>query len=46
MREPPALAAKMMKPYAGAVEMWQVPADVGNVRNNRPDLMERVAAAG
>jgi putative SOS response-associated peptidase YedK len=44
MRELLALAAKMMKPYAGAMEVWQVPADVGNVRNNRPDLMQPVAA--
>jgi putative SOS response-associated peptidase YedK len=44
MREPPERAAGMMKPYAGAIDVWQVPSDVGNVRNNRPDLMERVAA--
>jgi hypothetical protein len=31
----------MMKPSAGAIDVWQVPADVGNVPNNRPDLMER-----
>ena len=45
MREPPERAAVMMEPYAGAIDVWQVPADVGNVRNNRPDLMERVPAA-
>ena len=44
MREPPERAAGMMKPYADAIEIWQVPSEVGNVRNNRPDLMERVAA--
>jgi putative SOS response-associated peptidase YedK len=44
IREPPERAAAMMKPYAGTIDVWQVPADVGNVRNNRPDLMERVAA--
>jgi putative SOS response-associated peptidase YedK len=44
MREPPERAGEMMKSYAGAIEVWQVPADVGNVRNNRPDLMERVEA--
>jgi putative SOS response-associated peptidase YedK len=44
MREPPGRAAEMVKPYAGAIDVWQVPSDVGNVRNNRPDLMERVAA--
>ena len=27
----------------GAVEIWEVSPDVGNVRNNRPDLMERAA---
>jgi putative SOS response-associated peptidase YedK len=43
MRGPPELAAKMMQPYAGALDIWEVPADVGNVRNNRPDLMERAA---
>jgi len=31
-----------MKPYAGAIEAWEVVAEVGNVRNNRPELMERV----
>jgi putative SOS response-associated peptidase YedK len=31
-----------VKPYAGAIEAWEVAADVGNVRNNRPELMERV----
>jgi len=31
-----------MKPYAGAIEAWEVSAEVGNVRNNRPELMERV----
>jgi putative SOS response-associated peptidase YedK len=44
MREPPERAAELMKPYAGAIDAWQVPSDVGNVRNNRPDLMERMAA--
>ena len=24
-------------------ELWEVPSEVGNVRNNRPELMERVA---
>jgi hypothetical protein len=28
----------MMKPYAGEIEAWEV----GNVKNNRPELMERV----
>jgi hypothetical protein len=26
-----------MKPYAGAIETWEV----GNVKNNRSELMER-----
>jgi putative SOS response-associated peptidase YedK len=29
-------------PYAGATEAWEVGAAVGNVKNNRPELMERV----
>jgi hypothetical protein len=32
----------MMKPYAGAVEAWEVAAEVGNVKNNRPELLDRV----
>jgi putative SOS response-associated peptidase YedK len=43
MRLPPEAAAEMMKPYGGAVDVWPVGRDVGNVRNNRPDLMERAA---
>jgi hypothetical protein len=35
-------AAALMKPYAGAIEAWEVGAEVDNVRNNRPELMERV----
>ena len=42
MRGPPELAAGMMKPYGGAIDIWEVSADVGNVRNNRPDLMDRI----
>lgn len=42
MRGPPELAAGMMKPYGGAIEAWEVSNDVGNVKNNRPDLMDRV----
>ena len=33
----------MMKPYPGEVELWAVPKEVGNVRNNRLELMERGA---
>jgi putative SOS response-associated peptidase YedK len=35
-------AAALMVPYGGAIEAWEVGADVSNVRNNRPELMERV----
>jgi len=42
MRGPPEQAALMMKPYAGALDIWEVGREVGNVRNNRPELMERV----
>jgi putative SOS response-associated peptidase YedK len=41
MRRLPEVAAEMMKPYAGAIEAWEVGAEVGNVKNNRPELMER-----
>jgi len=40
---PPDQAVEMMKPYPGEIEAWEVPAEGGNVRNNRPQLMERVA---
>jgi putative SOS response-associated peptidase YedK len=43
MRGPPELAAGMMEPYDGAIDVWEVSADVGQVKNNRPDLMERVS---
>jgi putative SOS response-associated peptidase YedK len=42
MRGPPELAAGMMKPYGGAIEAWEVGGEVGNVKNIRPELMERV----
>jgi hypothetical protein len=42
MRGTPDQAAQLMKPYAGAIEAWEVGAEVGNVRNNRPELIERV----
>jgi hypothetical protein len=29
--------------YAGDIEAWEVGPEVGNVRNNRPELMKRVA---
>ncbi len=31
-----------MRPYAGAIEAWEVSAEVGNVKNNRPELMEQI----
>lgn len=43
MRGPPELAAGMMKPYGGPIDVWEVSKEVGHVNNNRPDLMERVA---
>lgn len=30
-----------MKPYAADIEAWEVGAEVDNVKNNRPELMER-----
>ena len=42
MRGPPEMAEELMKPYGGAIEAWEVGAEVGNVKNNRPELMERV----
>jgi putative SOS response-associated peptidase YedK len=41
MRSTPNQAAQMMKPYAAEIEACEVGPDDGNVRNNRPDLMER-----
>jgi hypothetical protein len=32
----------MMIPHGGAIEAWEVGTEVGNVKNNRPELMERV----
>jgi hypothetical protein len=43
MRERVEEAAKMMKPYAGEVEAWEVDEAVGQVRNKRPELTGRVA---
>jgi len=31
----------MMKSYGGAIDFWEVGRDVGNVRNNTPELLER-----
>jgi len=33
-------------PYPGTIEAWKVNADVGNVKNNRPELMERWGYSG
>jgi hypothetical protein len=35
----------MMKPYGGEIEAWEVDAAVGQVRNNRPELMYRLSTA-
>jgi len=45
-RGTPDRAAALMKPYAGAIDAWEVGAEVGNVKNNRPELMERTAHGG
>jgi hypothetical protein len=31
-----------MMPFAGEIGAWEVGAEVGNVKNNRPELTERV----
>jgi putative SOS response-associated peptidase YedK len=38
----PDRAAALMKPCAGAIEAWEVGAAVGNVKNNGPELAERI----
>ncbi|HZQ00356.1 MAG TPA: SOS response-associated peptidase [Reyranella sp.] len=43
MRGPPELAAGMMKPYAGEIDIWEVAPEVGNVKNNKPELMEQIS---
>ena len=42
MRGSPDQAATLLTPYPGMIEAWEVGADVGNVKNNRPELMERI----
>jgi putative SOS response-associated peptidase YedK len=42
MRGTPDQAVTLLTPYPGMIEPWEVGAEVGNVRNNRPELMERV----
>lgn len=46
MRASPGQAAGMMAAYGGAIEAWPVSSDVGQVRNNRPDLVEPVVLPG
>jgi hypothetical protein len=41
-RGTPDQAAALIKPYAGAIDAWGVGAEVGNMKNNRPELMGRV----
>jgi putative SOS response-associated peptidase YedK len=43
MRGPPELAGEMIKPYGGTIDIWEVGSEVGSVRNNKPQLLDRVA---
>ena len=43
MRGAVEVAAEMMKPYGGAIDIWEVGKDVGNVCYNKPELLDRVA---
>jgi putative SOS response-associated peptidase YedK len=38
----PDQAVTLLAPCPGMIKAWEVGADVGNVKNNRPELMERV----
>jgi hypothetical protein len=38
----PFASVTLLTPYPGMIEAWEVGAEVGNVKNNRPELMERV----
>jgi putative SOS response-associated peptidase YedK len=38
----PDQAVTLLAPCPGMIEAWEVGADVGNVKNNRPELMERI----
>jgi len=42
MRATPDQAAELMRRYPGEIEVWEVGSNVGNVKNNRPELIERV----
>jgi hypothetical protein len=44
MRGTPDQPAPMMKPYAGEIERREAPAEVGNVKNKRPEMMERLGS--
>lgn len=37
------IATGLMRLYEGDIDIWEVDPAVGNVRNNRPELMERAA---
>jgi putative SOS response-associated peptidase YedK len=42
--EPANLPVDLLRPYpAEEMKAWQVGNDVGNVRNNRPELIEPIA---
>ena len=42
MRGTPDQAAALMKPHPGPIEAWEVGAEAGNVKNNRPELIEQL----
>ena len=42
MRGSPDQAVTLLTPYPGMIEAWEVGAEVGNVKNNRPELTDRV----
>ena len=44
MRGPPEMAAEMMKPYEGAIDVWEVGRGVGNRGTNNSNLLDRVAS--
>jgi hypothetical protein len=42
MRGSPELVAGMVKPYGRAIKAWEVRTEVGNTKNNRPELIRIV----
>jgi putative SOS response-associated peptidase YedK len=42
-RGTPDQAAALMGPYAGALDAWEVGAEVGNVKNIRPEKGKRLS---